>query len=325
MKENREERYQYQNINEKFSPLFSCILLFLFFLLTHHIVTLHTLPWPLFTCPHTLSWNVSHLLKASLSILADQLSEKEREETSVGKQQEEEKEEEKDEKERGWVEEKMIGGTSCVGLVQVTRELMRLSFLLSLPIYSLWVLHCIWIWSPHKWRLSSDHDTRVKTDPCPSPSPFSCNTTRYHHHPLISLHVSTSIIHHPIIPAPAASPSTTQHHAAPRNTTQHHIIPRSTTQHHAAPRSTTQHHAAPRSTTQYTQHHAASRSITQLYPYVTYTLHLWGAILLHTSLVHQFWKIFKLHDQNKVTAIKVCTGEEGEEGMRRERTRIWRW
>ena len=41
-------------------------------------------------------------------------------------------------------------------------------------------------------------------------------------------------------PAPQASRSATQHHAAARSSTQYHAASRSTTQHHAAPRSTTQ-------------------------------------------------------------------------------------
>ena len=64
----------------------------------------------------------------------------------------------------------------------------------------------------------------------------------------------------------------------------------------------TQPHAAPRSPT---QPHATSRSCTQT---SRTTEHTYGCLIL-LSLVHQFWIIFKLHDQNKlILHCKVCTG-----------------
>ena len=116
---------------------------------------------------------------------------------------------------------------------------------------------------------------------------------QHHKVPPPSLHLPSCLyVHHP----PSYHLFTTQHHVASRrprtlSATQHHTASRSTTQHYAALRSTTQHYAAARNT----------RSTTQLHPYVTHPTPL-SAILLHNSLVHQFWKIFNPHDQNKVTA-----------------------
>ena len=232
--------------------------------------------------------------------------------TTRGEGREKDEKDEKDEKimRRGWEWEEVP--LACA-LCKSPCEHETVSFFFLFKRYSLWVLYCIWIWGPHQMETSSDYDLwwdEGKNWPQVPLLLLSRATPQgtIPSSPFMSLRPSSTILsslHH------AASRSLTQHHAA---LTQHYAASHST---HAAPRSTTQHYAALRSTTQQNATARNTRSTTQLHPYVTHPTPL-SAILLHNSLVHQFWKIVNPHDQNKVTATQGMRRRGGWGGRGRE-------